>query len=62
MAAGKMIDWRVPTLRGLDRSLRTARLLAAREYAPGSKPRHAILGGFWDGGEVVRRYAAKEGA
>lgn len=54
--AGKMIDWRVPVLRGLDRDLRRARLLAARSYAPGSIPRQAILGGFWDTGSIVGRH------
>lgn len=52
--AGTVTDFRVPSLRGIEPSLRRARLLAAREYAPGSKPRHGILGGFWDGGSVVR--------
>jgi len=54
MAAGQLVTFRVPSLRGLDTDLRRARLLAARGYRWGSKPRHAILGGFWDHGTVVR--------
>jgi len=61
MAAGKITAFHPPCLRGLDPDLRRARLLAARGYAPGSKPRHAILGGFWDGGSVVRQHRG-EGA
>ncbi len=57
--AGKIATWRVPVLRGLDPDLRRARLLAARSYVPGSIPRHAILGGFWDGGSVVGRQRRK---
>jgi hypothetical protein len=55
-SAGQMIAWRVPVLRGIDPALRRARLLAARGYKPGTIPRHAILGGFWDGGHIVRRH------
>jgi hypothetical protein len=58
--AGQIIDWRVPSLRGVEPDLRRARLLAARGYAPGSKPRHAILGGYWDGGTVVRAHRRGE--
>lgn len=56
MAGGQIVSFRVPCLRGLDPDLRRARLLAARSYVPGSKPRHGILGGHWDGGAVVRRH------
>lgn len=48
--------WRMPPLRTLPPTLRRARLLAARLYKPGSQPRHAILGGFWDRGRVVRQF------
>lgn len=51
-----MIVWQVPCMRALDRELRRARLLAARRYRPCTIPRHAILGGFWDGGNIVRGY------
>jgi hypothetical protein len=53
--------WRVPSLRGVEPDLRRARLIAARGYAPGSKPRHAILGGYWDQGSVVRQHRRGEG-
>lgn len=48
------------TLRGVDRDLRRARLLAARRYAPGSVPRRGIMSGHWDGGVVVRQFLAEE--
>lgn len=47
-------NWRVPCTRTVETKLRTARLRAARKYALGSVPRHAILGGYWDRGSVVR--------
>ena len=47
------------TTRHLPYELRRARLLAAREYAPGSVCWRGILGGQWDGGEVVRRHMRK---
>ena len=56
MTAGKMKQWRMPCLRSLDRKLRRARLLAARGYVPGSLSRKGILGGYWDGGSIVRAH------
>lgn len=50
-----------PNLRDLEPNLRRARLLAAREYMPCSSPRRGILGGQWDGGEVVRRHMREGG-
>lgn len=41
-------------LRGIDPALRAARLAAARGYPPRSIVRRAIIGGHWDGGELVR--------
>ena len=59
--SGEVVShWRVPCLRHLPRQLRYARLCAAREYAPGSVPRHAILGGYWDHGSVVGRHRPQE--
>jgi hypothetical protein len=54
MSNGSIIAWQVPRLREIEPGLRRGRLLAARAYKPGSIPRRAILGGFWDGGTVVR--------
>jgi len=54
MSAGKAIVWQMPVCRELHPSLRRGRLLAARQYKPGTIPRHAILGGFWDMGSIVR--------
>lgn len=45
-----------PNLREIEPVLRRARLIAAREYLPGSAPRRGILGGQWDNGSVVRRH------
>lgn len=56
MSGGHVIQWKVPCTRGLPPMLRRARLIAAREYKPGTKPRHAILGGYWDHGSVVGKY------
>lgn len=56
--AGKAIIWSMPKTAMLDRPLRRGRLLAARQYKPGTIPRHAILGGFWDGGSIVREFMA----
>lgn len=53
---GKMIPWKMPVLRGnIPNDLRRARLLAARQYVPTCIPRHAILQGDWDHGDIVRR-------
>lgn len=49
--------WRMPCLRDIDPALRRGRLLAARSYRLGTVPRHAILGGFWDKGEIVRSHS-----
>jgi len=54
MSAGRAIIWRMPVCRDLPPPLRRGRLLAARQYKPGTIPRHAILGGFWDMGSIVR--------
>jgi len=54
--SGRIQSWRMPNLRALARDLRRARLLAARRYAPGSIPRKGIIGGYWDGGSVVRAH------
>lgn len=43
-------------LRHLPQPLRRARLLAAREYPVGAISRRAILGGHYDGGEVVGKH------
>lgn len=51
---GRILTWQMPVMRGLAPDLRRARLLAARRYKPGTIPRHAILGGFWDRGDIVR--------
>ena len=56
MSGGHARIWRVPALRTLDPALRRARLLAARRYRPGTVPRHAILGGVWDNGNIVRQH------
>lgn len=50
----------LPSTRGVERRLRRARLLAARTYARGSIPRRAILGGYWDGGSVVRQFMTEQ--
>lgn len=49
-------------LRGMDRDLRRARLLAARTYPVGGIVRRGILSGQWDGGEVVRGWMGGEDA
>lgn len=54
--AGQVRQWRMPKMRNVAPQLRRARLLAARQYQPGTIPRHAILGGYWDGGRVVRQF------
>jgi hypothetical protein len=54
MSAGKAVVWTMPRTSDLDPALRRGRLLAARQYRPGTIPRHAILGGYWDGGSIVR--------
>lgn len=54
--AGKMKEFRVPAMRDVEPDLRRARLLAARTYRVGTKPRHGILGGFWDRGSVVKQF------
>jgi hypothetical protein len=59
MSGGGVIDWKVPCLRHLPPMLRRARLIAAREYRPGTVARHAILGGYWDHGSVVGRHRAE---
>lgn len=56
MSDGKAIEWRVPCGRGVDETLRRARIKAARKYKLGTVPRHAILGGYWDAGSIVREY------
>lgn len=50
---------RIPVSRGVPRDLRRRRLLAARQYAPGSVPRVAIMMGHWDRGEAVT-FAGRE--
>lgn len=37
--------------------LRRARLQAARSYGVGSVPRRACLGGYYDAGSIVQRFA-----
>jgi hypothetical protein len=59
MSGGHVMDWRVPSTRELDPRVRRGRLLAARRYAPGSIPRHAILGGYWDAGAIVRAHMSE---
>jgi hypothetical protein len=51
---GAIKPLRSPSTRGIERNLRTARLLAARSFRPGTVPRVAILMGHWDGGLVGR--------
>ncbi|MFC4255418.1 hypothetical protein GRI97_08255 [Altererythrobacter xixiisoli] len=53
---GEMKSWRVPNLRDVNPAIRRGRLLAARAYRPGTVPRHAILGGYWDRGSIVRQH------
>jgi hypothetical protein len=53
---GAIRSWRMSSTRLVEQGLRRARLLAAREYKPGSIPRRGILTGAWDGGKVVRKY------
>lgn len=48
-------------LRNVDRDTRRARLLAARRRPVGGINRSAILGGFWDGGNVVGRFRGGRG-
>ena len=48
------------TTRHLDPALRRARLLAARQYKPGTICWKAILGGYWDTGSVVRQHLPKD--
>lgn len=48
------------TLRSLEPGLRRARLLAARRYPIRGIVRRAIIGGQWDGGEVVRQFLLPE--
>ncbi len=49
-------------LRDLDRDTRRARLLAARRKPVGGNNRRAILGGYWDGGNVVGQYRGGRGS
>lgn len=44
------------TTRHLNPELRRARLLAARGYVAGTSCWKAIIGGYWDGGTVVRQH------
>lgn len=60
MAGGSIINWHVPRTRELEPGLRRGRLLAARAYKLGSVPSRAILGGFWDRGNVVRSRMAAD--
>lgn len=46
----------------IDRDTRRARLLAARRKPIGSNNRRAILGGYWDGGNVVGTYRDGRGS
>ena len=46
--------------RHVERDLRRARLKAARGYKAGTVCWRAILGGYWDRGEIVRRHMPKE--
>ena len=49
--AGSIRPWKMQPMREVNRTLRRARLLAARQYAPGTIPRKGIIGGYWDIGE-----------
>ncbi len=55
MPGQRTIVWRVPSTRDVARPLRRARLLAARKAGRGCA-RRAILGGHWDGGNLVRQW------
>lgn len=48
--------------RPIDRDTRRARLLAARRKQIGSNNRRAILGGYWDGGNVVGAFREGRGS
>lgn len=49
-------------LRDVDRDTRRARLLAARRKPVGGINRRAILGGYWDGGNVVGQFRGGRGS
>lgn len=49
-------------MRHIEPELRRARLLAARGYKAGCMPWRGILGGHWDGGQVVQSFRNGKGS